>query len=59
MKRYAIALATLVALANCGADGEPVQPNLNATVSVTPSGVNSAAGIDLRKGPLTLNLGIF
>ncbi len=46
-----------MALAACGADGEPVQPTLNAGVNVSSSGVHVGGGLGLHKGPFSLNLG--
>ena len=54
-----IAVLAFVSLAACGADGEPVQPVLNAGVSVGTSGVNPSANVGLRKGPVMINLGVF
>ena len=44
-------------LTACGADGEPVQPNLNAGVNVSSSGVDVNGGVGLSNGWLNLNLG--
>lgn len=52
-----LVISTL-ALAGCGADGEPVQPSLNAGVSISPSGVSPYAGVGLNKGPLSIFLGL-
>ncbi|ASM71204.1 MULTISPECIES: hypothetical protein [Roseobacteraceae] len=49
-----IAALSLLALAACGADGEPVQPTMNAGISLGTSGVGTHVGLGLRKGPLTL-----
>jgi hypothetical protein len=52
-----IALCSTLLLAACGADGEPVQPSLNAGVNVSGSGVSVNGGIGLSKGPFGLTLG--
>lgn len=57
MKRTALALAALIALGACGADGEPVQPTANLGVSVSNSGVNAGASVGVRKGPWNISLG--
>lgn len=49
-----VAVLSLMALAACGADGEPVQPTMNAGVSLGTSGVGTHVGLGLRKGPLSL-----
>ena len=51
------ALLALTALAACGADGEPIQPSLNANVGVSGSGVHVGGGVGLSKGPFGLSLG--
>ncbi|SPH20207.1 hypothetical protein ASD8599_00946 [Ascidiaceihabitans donghaensis] len=48
-----------VVLAACGADGEPVQPNLSAGVSVGSGGVNGNVGVSVRKGPVSIGWNIF
>ena len=52
------AILGLLALVACGADGEPVTPSVNTTVSVTPSGVSASTGVAIRKGPVTLGLSL-
>jgi hypothetical protein len=53
-----VAVLALVALAGCGVDGEPIQPSLNAGLSITPDGVSPHAGVGLNKGPFSLFLGL-
>lgn len=55
--RKLVILAAL-ALSACGVDGEPVQPTGGVNVSLTPSGVGLGASVGLRKGPLTIGLGL-
>lgn len=50
-----IAFGALVALAACGADGEPIKPTLNAGVSLGSGGVNTNVSVGARKGPLSIN----
>ncbi|MFD1343522.1 hypothetical protein [Litorisediminicola beolgyonensis] len=52
------ALLALAVLAGCGADGEPVRPTYGATVSVGSDGVRTGASVGLRKGPLSVGLGL-
>jgi hypothetical protein len=59
MKRIALAMVALCALAACGADGEPVQPSANVGVSVGTSGVHAGANVGVRKGPVSINIGLF
>lgn len=51
----AVALMTLLA---CGADGEPVQPTRDATVTISSSGVSGVARVGLQQGPVSLTLGL-
>ncbi len=55
--RILAALALGATLAGCGADGEPVQPTLNATVGIGSGGVHTYGGVGLNKGPLNVYLG--
>ena len=44
----------LVLLVACGADGPPVTPSFNTTVSVGSDGVRTSTGVSVRSGPVTL-----
>ncbi len=45
-------------LAGCGADGEPVQPSLNAHVGLSSGGgVHVGGGVGLHQGPFSLYMG--
>lgn len=44
-------------LAACGADGEPIQPTMNATVGIGSSGTHVGGGIGLRRGGLGIYVG--
>ena len=54
-----IAFGTLMALVACGVDGEPVQPTLNAGVSLGSGGVNTNVSVGAQKGPFSVNWGLF
>lgn len=56
--RLVILCTTLAVLAGCGADGEPVQPSVNAGVSITPDGVYPSVGVGLSQGPVSIFLGL-
>lgn len=53
----AFVLLTCLALAACGADGEPVQPTANVGVGVSSSGVHAGGSVGVRKGPWTIAWG--
>ena len=44
----------LVLLVACGADGPPVTPSFNTTVSVGSDGARTSTGVSVRAGPVTL-----
>ncbi|MGB7241383.1 MAG: hypothetical protein WBC93_04750 [Sulfitobacter sp.] len=54
----AIAILALATLTACGADGEPVRPSVNGSVSVSNHGVHTGASVGLSKGPLSIFLGL-
>ena len=47
-------IAGLALLAACGADGPPITPSFNTTVSVGSEGVRSSTGVTLSSGPVTV-----
>ncbi|MDP4992692.1 MAG: hypothetical protein NWQ37_16020 [Marivita lacus] len=47
-------IAGLALLAACGADGPPITPSLNTTLSVGSDGLHSSTGVSVRSGPVTL-----
>ncbi|MEX0366586.1 MAG: hypothetical protein AB3N22_10985 [Ruegeria sp.] len=55
--RAFLVLAVTALLAGCGADGEPVQPTLNAGVGISNSGAYVGGALGLHKGPVSVFLG--
>lgn len=53
MTRAALILA-VVALTGCGADGPPITPSVNTTVSVGSEGVRTSTGVTVSSGPVTV-----
>ena len=53
MRNLALILA-LGAVTACGADGPPVKPSINTTVSVGSDGVRSSTGVSVTTGPVTI-----
>jgi len=47
-------MGALFALAACGADGPPIRPSVNTTVSVGSEGVRTSTGVSVRSGPVTV-----
>ncbi|MTI03041.1 MULTISPECIES: hypothetical protein [Alphaproteobacteria] len=55
----AIALVAATAmLSGCGADGEPIQPTLNANVGVSNNGAYVSGGVGVNRGPLSVFFGL-
>ncbi|MGJ8603602.1 MAG: hypothetical protein ACSHXH_05695 [Marivita sp.] len=50
----AVLIAAIFALAACGADGPPITPSVNTTVSVGSEGVRTSTGVTVRSGPVTV-----
>ena len=57
LTRAMLTMFVLSVLAACGADGEPVQPTLNAGVWAGSGGVNVGGAVGLSQGPVSLFLG--
>ncbi|MCV3272168.1 hypothetical protein [Roseobacter sinensis] len=57
MKHLAWA-AALALLAGCGADGEPVTPQINGGVTINQNGIYPRASVGVGKGPLSVWLGL-
>lgn len=56
--KWIICLCGLTVLAACGADGEPVQPTRDATITLSDSGVSGTARVALSQGPVSVTLGL-
>ncbi|MFT7594542.1 MAG: hypothetical protein ACI8R4_001863 [Paracoccaceae bacterium] len=53
-----VTFLALVVLAGCGAEGEPIQPTMNAVIGISNDGsVHTNGGIGLHQGPVSLFLG--
>ncbi|MBW4709706.1 hypothetical protein KX928_18110 [Roseobacter sp. YSTF-M11] len=52
------ALLMCLALAACGADGEPIAPSVNGGVTINQNGIHPSASVGLSKGRLSLWLGL-
>lgn len=58
MFRVILLICAGLALAGCGADGEPIQPTMSANVGVGTSGAYGGVGLGLRRGGLGVYLGL-
>ncbi|MEM9437748.1 MAG: hypothetical protein AAGA15_11965 [Pseudomonadota bacterium] len=50
-------LLALVALASCGADGEPIEPFGAAGISIGSGGVSTNAVVGASNGPVSVAVG--
>ncbi|MEO0632863.1 MAG: hypothetical protein AAFY52_01860 [Pseudomonadota bacterium] len=55
----AFALLACLAVAACGADGEPVQPDAAVSIGISSSGVNAGASVGVARGPLRIGVSLF
>lgn len=58
MKTLVASLCILAALSACGVDGDPIKPDVNAGVTITPNGVFPTAGVRVGQGPFSFRLGL-
>jgi len=56
--KRSLAILSLLSLAACGTDGEPVQPTASSTITMSSSGVSVGTAVGLRRGPFSLALGL-
>lgn len=54
----AMAILALLALASCGADGEPMRPGAHGEVSVGTNGVNATGGVFTTNGTITIGVNV-
>ena len=52
------AIVALVAVAACGADGEPIRPVANVGVTLGSGGVSTSASVGASAGPVTVAIGL-
>ena len=57
MKPLAL-MAALALLAACGADGEPIRPTVNTSVSVGSGGVSTSTSVGVQSGPVSVRIGL-
>ena len=56
--RFVLGVMLVAGLAACGADGEPVTPTRDATITISNHGVSAHTSVGVRQGPLSVSLGL-
>ncbi|WP_081780997.1 hypothetical protein [Sulfitobacter noctilucae] len=56
--RWILAMGLGTLCAACGADGEPVQPTRNATITLSDAGVSGGLGLGMTQGPVSVSVGL-
>ncbi|KIN63652.1 hypothetical protein Z946_2525 [Sulfitobacter noctilucicola] len=56
--RIFMACITALGIAACGADGEPVTPTRDATITLSDAGVSGMARVGVNQGPVTVTMGV-
>lgn len=54
-----LSVMSLLALAACGADGEPVQPHGGVSIGVGSNGVSAGGVVGVSRGPLSVGVSLF
>ncbi|WP_435311363.1 hypothetical protein [Primorskyibacter sedentarius] len=52
------AVLALITLAGCGADGDPIRPTLNTTISAGSGGVHTSTSVGVKSGPVAVSVGL-
>ena len=53
-----LTLLCMPTLAACGAEGEPITPTANSSVTLSNNGVRLGTNLGLRKGPFNVSFGL-
>ena len=56
--RVIAALTTLVFLAACGADGDPITPSANLGLRITPNGISPTVGVGANVGGVNVGVSL-
>ncbi|NNK15522.1 MAG: hypothetical protein HKP51_01305 [Sulfitobacter sp.] len=56
--RWVLTVLITAGVAACGADGEPVTPTRDATITLSDNGMSAHTRVGVSKGPLTVMLGV-
>lgn len=56
--RWVLGVTLGLSMSACGADGEPVQPTRNATITLSDNGIGATGQVGVQKGPVSITLGL-
>lgn len=56
--KHVVIIAIFGFFAGCGADGEPVTPTVNSSVTLGTNGVGVSTSVGVKKGPFTLGINL-
>jgi hypothetical protein len=54
-----LSILSLLAVAACGADGEPVQPHGGINIGIGSNGVSAGGVVGVSRGPLSVGVSLF
>ena len=55
----ALCLLSLLAVAACGVDGEPIKPQANLNIGIGDGGVRTGGTIGVSSGAVSVGVGVF
>ena len=56
--KYLMTLPLLLALAACGADGDPIRPSMSTTIGIGDSGIHGSTSVSATKGNVSVTVGL-
>ena len=56
--KYLMTLPLLLALAACGADGDPIRPSMSTTIGIGDSGIHGSTSVSASKGNVSVTVGL-
>lgn len=51
-----VLILAVLAVAGCGADGEPIRPELRTQIGIGSDGVTTSTGVSIRRGPVRVGV---
>ncbi|MCB1334712.1 MAG: hypothetical protein KDK26_13960 [Roseivivax sp.] len=56
MNRAALIATMALLLAACGADGPPLRPEVETTITLGKGGISTQTGVSVQSGPVTVGV---